>query len=221
MSTHVYINFSFSKIRGEFFCLLSSLIDSILLNDSFIRAEKSQLKVKSLRENLKLKLIPLVFYSCDEDNYACSFFAWQSILKCINNMNKIDENFWPLLNVRKAFIPKLIALLRSHANQNSNSQNVEIVYPALAPLISKLSSVFSLENTDEKLNFYKDVFAKLNDAINKENTLVASRPKSASASNRTLILDAIFDCSGYVFAELGDQNEAQAFIDLIISNYVS
>jgi hypothetical protein len=133
-------------------------------------------------------------------------------------MHKLDENFWSLLNVKKAFIPKLIALLRSHANQNLNSQNVEIVYPALAPLISKLSSVFN-ENINEKLNFYKDVFSKLNDAFSKENASV-SRPKSAFASNRTLVLDAILECSAFVLTELADQNEAQEFIDLIVSNYV-
>ena len=171
--------------------------------------------------------MPLVFYSCDEDNYTCSFYAWQSVLKCIANTHKLNNDddgtqFWSLLNVRKAFIPKLIALLRSHANQNVNSQNVEIVYPALAPLISKLSDgvfVNTSSSIDEKLTFYKDVFVKLNDAVCRDNATSAVKSR-VSISNRTLIVDAIFDCSSCVIDELSDQNEAKTFLETIISDYV-
>jgi len=123
---------TFFKIRSEFFQLLSSLIELILINESLKEAETSEPLIASLRVNLKNKLVPLVFYSCDEDSNQVAYFVWQSILKCLKFLCRPGEafveeqtSFWSLMNVKKTFLPKLIALLRHHANGNANSQNVE------------------------------------------------------------------------------------------------
>lgn len=187
-------------------------MDTIVLNEKLNNSE-----LDTFRQNLKQKLIPLVFYSCEEDNSACSYYVWQSILKCIQNL---DANFWSLLNVKKTFLPKLIGLLRSHANDKANSQNVEIVFTSLLPLISKLTPIF--DDLKEKLQFYKDLFSKINDAIGKESTSVLKTRQYAANVNKTKIIDSLFDCAVFVINELSQRDELEAteFIHLIITNYI-
>jgi hypothetical protein len=191
---------------------MSSLIDLILLNESM-----NETIFYSLKKNLKSKIIPLIFYSCEEDNYSCCFFIWESILKCTNNLNKIDANFWFLMNTKKAFIPKFLNLMRCYANRNANIQNIEIIFSNLTPLISKLTTVF---DSNERIQFYKEVFAKLNDVF--INYTESTNRNRATKSNRIIIRQTIFDLAGFVISELNiyEENDYFDFIQYILSNNV-
>ena len=165
------------------------------------------------KKKLKAKLIPLVFYACDEDNHTCSYYVWQSISKCLNNFDTIDDDFWSLLNVKKAFIPKLIALMRQHANGNANSHG----------LLQKLTKVFGI-NHEERLEFYNDFFNKISDCLFKESNI---RNRFSFELNRNIMINALFDCLSFVISELlqvsDDENKQniENFCKFSITNYVS
>ena len=162
----------------------------MFLNQNLANADEAFM---TFHKNLKLKIVPLVFYACDEDSQTCCFYVWESILKCLKNSDRLDPDIWSLLNVKKAFIPKLTSLLKNHANGNANNQNIEIVYAGLAPLIRKLDKIFTDE---ERIEFYKDFFAKLNDAVFKESSV---KTRFNFASNRIRMVYALFDCLSFVF----------------------
>lgn len=200
----------------------------MILNKDLIDLEKTNENVELFRKNLITKIIPLVFYACDEDNNACAYFVWSSIVKCLNNSQviienkKFDENnnFWSLLNVKKAFIPKLIALIRHHGNGNANSQNCEIIFSSLILLLTKLSSAFDSEN--EKLIFYKEFFAKLNDAINNINKDANSKTRAGNiVSIRAKMICSLFDCLTFAVNELVTNDSTNEFCYFAIENYVS
>ena len=193
------------------------------MNNELTHLDESTPLLLQIKTNLRNKLVPLVFYSCDEDNNTCSYFVWQSILKCTQHLLGLDgTTFWSLLNVKKTFIPKLVALLRHHANGNANSQNVDIVYSSLMPLIKKLNCTFA--NDEEKLVFYSDILSKLNDAISKE---MPSKLRHNWCANRNKMIEAMFDCIGVAVEEListssesADESTSQFFKE-IVTNYVS
>lgn len=129
------------------------------------------------------------------------------------------------MNAKKTFIPKLIALLRHHANGNANSQNVEIIFVSLLPVVSKLNVVF--ENTDERLSFFKEFFTKLNDGIVRE---AGVKVRFNSGVNRNRMIDGFFDCLCFVVNYLVDKTEEnnkedvdkiEAFFQEIVLKYVS
>ena len=214
------------KIRGEFFELINSILDNLIVNKSLMQLSKQDVSLLAFRKNLKAKIVPLVFYSCDEDSQTCSYFVWKSILKSLTYFNSEsdyregDADFWSLLNVKKAFIPKLIALLKNHANGNANSQNVEIIYDSLAALLSNLSGVFDNDN-NEKLNFYKEFFLKLSDAIFKETNF---KNRSNFLNNKARMVYSMFDCMGLALNDLLKEenipSENVDFCSYAISNYV-
>lgn len=181
------------QIRCEFFQLLSNLIDILLTNETLQGLEASDPLIKSIRSQLQSKLVPLVFYSCDEDNNSCAFYVWQAILKCAKHICTDDAekqaSFWTLMNTKKTFMPKLIALLRNHGNGNANSQNVALVYVSLLPVISRLDPVF--ETSAERLEFYKNLFTRLNDAIARE---ISTKTRYNDGTSRNYMIDAFFDC---------------------------
>jgi hypothetical protein len=206
------------KTRGEFFKLLYSLIDHVLLNRSLVQlrttasttaAPLSSLstRVINIRQQLKSKLVPLVFYAIDEDSTTCSFFVWNSVLKIIKNaavLNAEEDNggcFWSLMNVKKAFVPKLVALLRSHANGNANAQNIEVVYASLCPLVSCMSVVYE-DSVEEKLALYKDIVGKLYDGVAKEVASGGRGQRFGFASNRAKMIGALFDTASFIFENL-------------------
>ncbi len=181
----------------------------ILINESLKEAETSEPLIASLRTNLKNKLVPLVFYSCDEDSNQVAYFVWQSILKCLKFLCRPGEafveeqtSFWSLMNVKKTFLPKLIALLRHHANGNANSQNVELVFVSLLPIVSRLSVVFS--TTEEYVEFLREFFTRVNDGITREITI---KVRFNNGISRNRMIDAFFDCAAFV---VGYLNSAEA-----------
>lgn len=216
-----------TKIRMEFFQLINSTLDNLLINKSLADLSKSDSGLMELRKNLKAKIIPLVFYACDEDNQSCCFFVWQSILKSLkyfnNKSDTVTEDFWSLLNAKKAFIPKLIALMKNHANGNANNQNVVTIYESLSFLLRNLSSLF-VENNEEKLNFYKDFFVKLSDAIFRQSNI---KNRFNFLSDRSKMIDAMFDCLSFVLDDLISEDSNKNHTDYLeycsfsISNYVS
>jgi hypothetical protein len=211
----------------------------VVLNKQLV-SQQDQVIDSSLlefRRHLKVKIVPLVFYACDEDNNSCSYYVWSSIVKCLNNFDTIQRetnnsssNFWSLLNVKKAFIPKVIALIRNHGNGNANSQNSEIVFSSLYLLVKQLSTAFSDQQEEnenhEKLNFYKDLFSKLYDGVNasKEANKNVGRFNN-TGSIRTKIISSLFDCLTYVINELTQKDQynesSKEFILFAITNYVS
>jgi hypothetical protein len=187
------------KIRGEFFQLLYSLIDHVILNRSLIEM-KSNETVANLRKNFKSKLIPLVFYAIDEENSTCSFYVWNSVLKFMKNLTALDdENLWSLINVKKALVPKLISLLRNHANGNANTQNAEVIYASLCPLLNNISSVYD-DNFEEKMAFFKDMVTRVCDGIAKESSTRSLR--FGHASNRAKMINALFDVASFMLDNL-------------------
>jgi hypothetical protein len=153
--------------------------------------------------------------------------------KCLKNLSAlepqdeattvaaVEKNFWSLFNVKKAFLPKLIALLRSHANGNANVQNIEIIYsPCLSLILEKLNSgggVFvagdlsdssSLEN--EKLAFYRDILGKLFDAVVRDTANVNSR-FGLNEANKSKKITTFFDCLVVIVQEfVYKKNELEA-----------
>ena len=218
----------FIKIRSEFFQLLSSLIDLVLINESLKEAETSEPLVATLRANLKSKLVPLVFYSCDEDSNQVAYFVWQSILKCLKFLCRprvafTDEqtSFWSLMTVKKTFLPKFIALLRHPANGNANSQNVELVFVSLLPIVSRLSIVFS--SNEEFVEFLRDFFTRVNDGVTRE---IAIKVRYNNGVNRNRMIDAFFDCAGFVVGYLNsveavDDKVCEKFYEEGVLKYVS
>ncbi len=211
------------KIRAEFFQLLYSLIDHVILNSSLIEM-KSNESVVNFRRNLKSKLIPLLFYAIDEENSTCSFYVWNSVLKFMKNLNGLDEeNFWSLINVKKAFVPKLVSLLRNHANGNANMQNAEVIFAALCPLLNNISSVYD-ESLDEKTAFFKDILTKLYDGISKESNVRSAR--FGYAANRAKMMVTLFDVSSFMLDNLlkshneTTQNQIFEFFSANISSNV-
>ena len=194
------------------------MIDAFMTNKELIQIEHlGDKKIAQLRKTLKCKLIPMVFYACDEDNYVCAFYAWQSILKCVNLVFELEENFWSLLNAKKAFVPKLISLLRSHANGNANNQNIDVIFVSLRPLFAKLTKAF--ENDDEKISFYHEFFAKLYDVITKETSTV-NKLRNNSTASRNKVICAFFDCLNLNENELSQSEQYFDFYQQTTSNYV-
>ncbi len=191
------------------------MIDVLLINEKLYELDTSDPLVQTIRSQLQAKLVPLVFYSCEEENNSCAFYIWQAILKCTKHMCK-DElvkqtSFWSLMNTKKTFIPKLLALLRHHGNGNANSQNVVLVYVSLLPVISKMSSVF--ETVEERLEFYRDFFAKINDGIVRDASV---RTRFNDSGNRNCMIDAFFDCSHFCLSQLV-KNATEKDSELIIT----
>ncbi len=215
-----------TKIRSDFFQLINSTIDSVLVNKHLDQLSQIDLGLLNFRKNLKLKIVPLVFYACDEDNQSCCYFVWQSIVKLLRHFNnRVDadaEDFWSLLNAKKTFVPKLIALMKNHANGNANNQNLEIVYDSLHFLIKNLSSLFA-DNNEEKLNFYKDFFVKLSDAIFRQSNV---KSRYTFLNDRSKFINAMFGCLGFVLDDLIKEEDINPtenleFCSYAISNYVS
>jgi len=142
---------------------------------------------------------------------------------CRPGADYVEEqtSFWSLMNVKKTFLPKLIALLRHHTNGNANSQNAELVYVSLLPILSRLNIVFSTK--EEFLQFLRDFFTRVNDGITKEITL---KTRFNNGVNRNRMIDAFFDCAGFVIDYFNsirsDQsNEFEQFYEEIILKCVS
>jgi hypothetical protein len=105
---------------------------------------------ENLNEKFKIKMIPLVFYACDEEDYSSSTTIWHIIHKCITNYPEC----WNIVNIKKAFLPKLYSLLRRY-NTNLNR---EAMYSTILPLVKNIPS----NVVDEKL-FYSDILGKMNE----------------------------------------------------------
>ena len=63
-----YSRDSSSKIKTEFFQLLSSMIDVILLSPALTDPLNADESLVKFYNDLKAKLVPLVFYACDDCN---------------------------------------------------------------------------------------------------------------------------------------------------------
>ena len=213
------------KTRGVFFQLLYSLIENFILNRNLTSCKSNDsLFLLSIITHLRAKLIPLVFYAIDEDNTTCSYFVWNSVLKLMRN-NTDEENVWSMINVKKAFVPKWIALLKSHANGNANTQNVEIVYAAICPLLSSLAIVYNQANEmDEKLTLYKDVLTKLNDSVVNDLNSTVRSTRFGYTTSRAKMVNALFDTSSLILADLVGQSNTKdelfSFCTLFLLNNV-
>jgi E3 ubiquitin-protein ligase listerin len=206
------------KIRAEFFQLINSLIDHLVLNKTIVKIFSNDIALMQMIDHLKAKIVPLVFYACDEDNHTCSYFAWNSIAKLLNGFltiedhdNQMATNFWQLINVKKAFVPKLIALLRRQAKGEANSQNIEIVYSTLPLLVSKLSDTFTSD--EEKSSFYIELFSRISDALIIKEQAPMIR---VNASNRIKILSSFFDCLSLVLEN--DQSNIRFGVSSIVNH---
>ena len=95
-------------------------------------------------------MIPLVFYACDDEDYSSSTIIWQTIQKCVLNYPEC----WNLVNIKKAFLPKLYSLLRKY-NANLNRE-------AMFFTVTKL--VENIPNTvvEDKV-FYNEILLKMNE----------------------------------------------------------
>lgn len=192
------------KIRGEFFQLVhSSLLDHVILNKSFI--ESDQEKLKSLRQNLKAKVVPLVYYALDEDNSVCSYYVWNSIVKIEKSLpSSGSDSFWTLMNTKKAFIPKLVSLLRQHSNGNANTQNADFIYPNLSGLINSLIKSDVFTDSEEKAAFLRDILDKLYDGVSKHASSSSSSrvlPRFDQSCVKERMTSSLFDCSSLVLKE--------------------
>lgn len=159
--------FVFAKIRIEFYSLLTFLLSSLIFDSSVVAKEPLLIK---LADTLKRKIIPLVFYACDEENTQCASLIWSSIRRCLS----VDEQHHPdilsLVNVKKAFIPKLVAFLKSLSSSCcSDMQSVEMVFASLSLLIPRLGREFDAEKSlDERLAFYQNILDVLLDGVLKQ-----------------------------------------------------
>jgi len=201
-----------SKIRVEFFQLIDSIVETVLLNDQLEQLSESEPNLVTFSANLKGKIIPLVFYACDEDNQAACYYIWSSMLKCL----RVVDNVWAHMNAKKAFLPKLLTLLKHHASGKANSQNVEIVYPALPRLVNKIDLIF--ETNDERTTFYNELFAKLKQSLGSDAT---NKQRFVQNKSKSQITCSLFDCLTVVIKTLmvGNAPESQQYsIDLVNQN---
>jgi hypothetical protein len=173
---------------------------------------------------IQSKVVPLVFYSCDEDNYNCSYHIWQSITKCLNDTST-NSSLWSLFDVKKTFQPKLVSLLRRHANGNANSQNISIVFSSLLLVISKISKQYTL--LDEKLNFYNDFYSRFYNAVQATTNSSGSSVKlysNQNATNHRIVLNSFIDCVCFAADDLlkiDDKNALTFCFETLIMKYVA
>lgn len=212
-----YSKDSNAKIRSNFFYLLSSVIDSILLNETLIEKENSE--DFTFRKNLKVKFVPLIFYALDEDNEICCQFVWTSISKCLAYSDRLDStNFWSLINVKKAFIPKLMSLLRNHGNGNANSLNIETIYPCLGQLLKHLKTNF--DSFEERFLFYKEFLAKIYELVSRELSNVAKIRFANVDSTRTTVINSYFNSLSVILEDFKTQSEPNLAFSHEILNQV-
>ena len=131
----IFFSLLLIKIKSSFYYLLFTLVDKLPGN---------------LGEKFKVKMIPLVFYACDEDDYSSSTIIWQAILKCVTNYPEC----WSLVNIKKAFLPKLYALLRKY-NANLNREEM---YSTVLQLVKSMPL-----NLVEDKGFYNEIMLKMSD----------------------------------------------------------
>lgn len=94
-------------------------------------------------------MIPLVFYACDEEDYTCSSIIWRGIHNFISNYKEC----WSLVNIKKAFLPKLYSLLR-----RNTAINREAMYACMLPLVKNMPAQSVVD--DIKL-FYYEILSKM------------------------------------------------------------
>lgn len=168
-----------------------------------------------LVETLKGKIIPLLFYSCDDDNAECARLIWSGMRRSLASND--EPNILGLVNVKKAFVPKLISLLKAHANGNANSQNIEAVYTGLGELVRRIGQTYEA-CLEDKLAFYKDIIGKLFDAVVKDTGQGRFR-FTQDTVDRSRKITAFFECLHEIFCDIFDKS--CAFISEINTKYVS
>jgi hypothetical protein len=198
--------------------LLTQILDAVVFEKSGVLKDDEQ--YKPLVELLKSKIVPLVFYACDEENSQCASLIWSAMKRSIEEGG---NNALELVNVRKAFLPKLIALLKAHANGNANSQNVETVYSGLNDIVSPvLRRVLEEGGFEEAAQLGKDLMAKLFDSVVKDSSSqVRTRFGSDPSSFRSRKISAFFHCFDAVFNDLNDDSKSLEIFSNLISDYVS
>jgi hypothetical protein len=203
-----------SKIRIEFFQLIDAIAETVLLNGQLSQLNESEPNLATFVANLKGKIIPLVFYACDEDNQAACYFVWSCMLKCL----RVSDNVWTHMNAKKAFLPKLLSLLKQHASGKANCQNVEIIYPALPKLVNKIDLIF--ETHEERTAFYSELFAKLKQGVGSDAT---NKQRFVQNKSKSQITCSLFDCLTIVIKALlvGQAPESQQFSNELITQHVN
>ncbi|RNA12496.1 E3 ubiquitin- ligase listerin [Brachionus plicatilis] len=194
-----YSKDSNQKTRANFFYLSSNVINFILLNKNLVAQEQNE--DFTFRKNLRAKLIPLVFYALDEDNELSCQFIWKSIVECLTCSDLLEPtNIWSLINVKKAFIPKLISLLRNHGNGSANSLNIETIYPCLSHLLKHLRKIF--DSADEKFSFYREFLAKINDLVGREFSSVPKIRFANVNTTRSTAINAYFESVSVILDDI-------------------
>jgi hypothetical protein len=122
------------KIRCGFYKLIGSIINIL---------------PGAIKQKFQLKAMPLVFYACDDDDYACSAHIWQTIVFCIVHY----ENCWNIVNIKKAFLPKVYSVLRSN-----KSLNVDSVFECVLVILKNIPDALNENNV-----VYNEVLAALFD----------------------------------------------------------
>ena len=132
---NIILLFYNQKIKSSFYYLLNTLIDNLPGN---------------LNEKFKIKMIPLVFYACDEEDYSSSTIIWKTIFKCVTKYPEC----WNLVNIKKAFLPKLYSLLRKY----NGNLNREEMYSTVLEIVKNIPSNI----VDDKV-FYNEITSKMNE----------------------------------------------------------
>lgn len=181
------------------FTLLTFLLDSLVFDRQLVSKEPI---LNNLADTLKKKIIPLCFYACDEDSFECASLVWSVIRQSL--MLYANSEIFDLINVKKAFIPKFISLLKAHSNCNANTQNTETVYSLLSVLVPRLGQAFEADSQDERLAFYKNILDYLFDGV------VKSGSQAKLRANKENIMDikivGFFDCFSSLIAQFLSEN---------------
>jgi hypothetical protein len=122
------------------------------------------------------------------------------------------------MNAKKAFLPKLLSLLKQHASGKANCQNVEIIYPALPKLVNKIDLIF--ETHEERTAFYSELFAKLKQGVGSDAT---NKQRFVQNKSKSQITCSLFDCLTIVIKALlvGQSPESQQFSNELITQHVN
>lgn len=199
--------------------MLATILDSIVFKKTLNESTRSPLE-----QTLENKIIPLLFYACDEEHTQCASLIWSSMRKSLDQ----NEDVLSLVNVRKAFVPKLIALLKAHANGNANPHNVETVYVGLGAIVRRVLGRLRREQAgvEEELTFGKDLMTKLFDSVARPtvNAPRGTRSGTHDLTARSRKISAYFDCLHVFFTHITTSNEGAQklceFFHNLISNQV-
>lgn len=200
------------------YTLLSWILNSIVLYKAAqqLSNDESTL-IGPLIDNLKKKIIPLIFYSCEEENHQCASLIWSGIRQCMISLDPYDVLV--LVNIKKSFLPKFLALLKPTSTRY-NTDNTQIIFSLLIDIVPRVGKCLDFESQDDdQLTFYNEVLKKLCDGILKTASGQSKQKMNQEASVQSGI-SAFFDSFCVIYIQIAEKTTSLAFFSDIIINDV-